>query len=723
MFPNVKTLRVLFILFCVFFAKQTAYAQDFEVLLSSLAPIQDTTCIGDSLELNIEIRYSGTNPLNAGSGMLRFSIGNGINEPNLVKESEFSWEEIEVSEAGVIVGAHRDTIPVSNEFFETGFVNKVFVNFYSNIEEIYLDNNTATDSTFICQLVDFDTRIIGVSSNQDTICAGDSLTINNYIRYHGQESITIDTFYLNYYVGLEGTNGNIEDITPIYRDTFLDYTFEPEQNVPSSYTHPINSNEFPVGSTTFIYIWHTTTNAYIDIDPTNDVAADSLDITCQFVDFETELEPFDETQDTLCSGEDLIINGGIRYNGSEPITVDTLYLNYYVGQDANEDDVDDLTPLHQDTLINRTFLPGEFVPRSWVYSINGLTLPTGSTGLVLIWPTTTRDYLDTNPDNDVSSDSTNIACQFVDFETELESLSPLQDTICLGDTLNIHASIRYRGDEPITIDTFYLGYYMGSSWDGNMYGQTPIYQDTLYNRTFQPGEEVQRVRPFPVVAPIFVQGSTGFVMIWAKTTERYKDLNLNNNVSVDSLTVACIPSLPLNLISFTGGYVNEQVALDWKVSLWDKGSHFDIESSENGLNFEPIDKVNAIANEQTNTYRYVDHNPYLTTTYYRLKMVDIDGTIEYSPIIVVKKDSQNSLNINHIHVGDNQLNFIYSSTNYTPLTMSLHDMMGRLIYREVISDVQFGFNEHKIDVTGFNSGIYIISLQNENELTSRMFRR
>ncbi len=145
--------------------------------------------------------------------------------------------------------------------------------------------------------------------------------------------------------------------------------------------------------------------------------------------------------------------------------------------------------------------------------------------------------------------------------------------------------------------------------------------------------------------------------------------------------------------------------------------------SENGFDFEFIDKVNAIANEQANTYRYTDENPYLTTTYYRLKMVDISGAAKYSPIIAVKRDNQNTLSINHIHVDDNELSLTYSSTNHTPLTLSLYDVMGRLIHREVITDVQFGFNQWKMDVTGMNSGVYIVSLQSENALISRILKR
>ena len=467
MFPNMKMLKVLFILICVFFAKQATYAQDFQVLLSSFAPQQDTTCIGDSLELNIEIRYSGTNTLNASSGILNYFINNDTTEePMFFQEKQVTWGEInEVPESGLVLSQSVDTIIINHPLFQKNSDNIISVGFTADIEEENLNNNSASDTTFV---------------------------------------------------------------------------------------------------------------------------------NCELVDFETELEPFEPEQDTLCVGENLTINGGIRYNGSEAITIDTLYLNYYVGQEGADGNTDDLTPVQIDTLLNRTFEPNEFVPRSLNYSISDAALPTGSTGFVLIWPTTTRSYLDTSPENDVS---------------------------------------------------------------------------------------------------------------------------------IDSLSIECVPNLPLNLLSFTGSYADKQVELEWKVSLWDEGNYFDIEHSNDGLNFELINKINAIANEQANTYKYRDDNPYFITTYYRLKMVDISGEIKYSPTLAVKKDYQNTLSIDNIYIDDNQLKLTYSSTDNAQLTALLYDSMGRLIHSEVITNTQIGFNEHRFYMKGLSTGIYVFSLQSESGIISRIFRR
>jgi len=727
MFPNMKMLKVLFILICVFFAKQATYAQDFQVLLSSFAPQQDTTCIGDSLELNIEIRYSGTNTLNASSGILDYFINNDTTEePMFFQEKQVTWGEInEVPESGLVLSQSVDTIIINHPLFQKNSDNIISVRFTADIEEENLNNNSASDTTFVnCELVDFETELEPFEPEQDTLCVGENLTINGGIRYNGSEAITVDTLYLNYYVGQEGADGNTDDLTPVQIDTLLNRTFEPNEFVPRSLNYSISDAALPTGSTGFVLIWPTTTRSYLDTSPENDVSIDSTEIACQLVDFETELEPFEPEQDTLCVGENLTINGGIRYNGSEAITVDTLYLNYYVGQEGADGNTDDLTPVQIDTLLNRTFEPNEFVPRSLNYSISDAALPTGSTGFVLIWPTTTRSYLDTSPENDVSIDSTEIACQLVDFETELEPFEPEQDTLCVGENLTINGGIRYNGSEAITVDTLYLNYYVGQEGaDGNTDDLTPVQIDTLLNRTFEPNEFVPRSLNYSISDVALPAGSTGFVLIWPTTTRSYLDTSPENDVSIDSLSIECVPNLPLNLLSFTGSYADKQVELEWKVSLWDEGNYFDIERSNDGLNFELINKINAIANEQANTYKYRDDNPYFITTYYRLKMVDISGEIKYSPILAVKKDYQNTLSIDNIYIDDNQLKLTYSSTDNAQLIALLYDSMGRLIHSEVITNTQIGFNEHRFYIKGLSTGIYVFSLQSESETISRIFRR
>ena len=702
MLSLIKTYQFFVMVLFVFFVNQTIYSQDISVVLSELE--STNLCIGDTLKLDFSVIYDG-NISELSTGILTYHLSNEANE----EVDTFYLEEITLNPPinGDTILQGSDCL-VIDSVFAVG-ANNLSVSFTSSIEETILENNVANDTITIKYCGDFQGILTPLAPEQDTLtCVTDSLFLNGGVRYNGEDSLMVDMLFLNY--GFDTTQ------TPIHRDTFTNRLFIPGEIVWSPFSESISNLSLEPGKNSVV-IWPTVYRTFLDTTPENNFAIDSTNYICTQGDFEGILTPLAPEQDTLtCVTDSLFLNGGVRYNGDDSLMVEMLFLNY--GFDTTQ------TPIHRDTFTNRLFIPGEIVWSPFSESISNLSLEPGKNSVV-IWPTVYRTFLDTTPENDFAIDSTNFGCTDVDFSTMLDINIHEDSIICIGDTLMFTTSIRYHGEEEIMIDSFYLHHFFGSVWAGHPGVLTPTPIDTLLNRTFAPNQVIERTGLLPVTASGFVQGSTGYICLQhALVAEHYRDTNISNNFEIDSFNVGeCIPLLPLNLISFAGWYMDEQVELDWQVSLWDEGSHFDIERSRNGFNFEFIDKVNAIANEQANRYKYIDNNPYFTTSYYRLKMVDINGIVEYSPTVAVKKDNQNTLGINQIYVDDKHLNITYSSSNQTPLRLSLYDIMGRLVHREVITNAQIGFNQKNIDVRGLNSGVYILSLQSENELISRMFSR
>lgn len=96
--------------------------------------------------------------------------------------------------------------------------------------------------------------------------------------------------------------------------------------------------------------------------------------------------------------------------------------------------------------------------------------------------------------------------------------------------------------------------------------------------------------------------------------------------------------LPVELISFTATKQNNDVALQWKTAQETNSRHFDIERSFDGTNFNAIATKAAAGNSNTVlVYNYTDADAaaFGGTVYYRLKLVDIDGSYKYSPIAAV----------------------------------------------------------------------------------------
>ena len=94
----------------------------------------------------------------------------------------------------------------------------------------------------------------------------------------------------------------------------------------------------------------------------------------------------------------------------------------------------------------------------------------------------------------------------------------------------------------------------------------------------------------------------------------------------------------LKLISFTGSLsLNQTVALEWITTLETKTNYFVVERTKDNMYFQSVDTVYAMNNgEFTQNYEATDFTPYQGMNYYRLKIVGLDGSISYSPIVAIR---------------------------------------------------------------------------------------
>jgi hypothetical protein len=99
--------------------------------------------------------------------------------------------------------------------------------------------------------------------------------------------------------------------------------------------------------------------------------------------------------------------------------------------------------------------------------------------------------------------------------------------------------------------------------------------------------------------------------------------------------------LPVRLVSFSAQYVDGQVQLKWQSAEEKNTSHFEIEKSGDGKHFSALLTKKAQGNSAALvSYQALDNSPLNGTSYYRLKMVDLDGTFEYSKMVAVSAESE-----------------------------------------------------------------------------------
>jgi hypothetical protein len=110
------------------------------------------------------------------------------------------------------------------------------------------------------------------------------------------------------------------------------------------------------------------------------------------------------------------------------------------------------------------------------------------------------------------------------------------------------------------------------------------------------------------------------------------EFNEDNNI--DSLHFGV--ALPLTLMNFNGAVRNEEADLTWRTSSEVNVKHFELERSPDGSRFDKVAIIKANNTSGQHDYRYADagfSKLMVAYVYYRLRMVDLDGSYKYSKVV------------------------------------------------------------------------------------------
>ena len=104
------------------------------------------------------------------------------------------------------------------------------------------------------------------------------------------------------------------------------------------------------------------------------------------------------------------------------------------------------------------------------------------------------------------------------------------------------------------------------------------------------------------------------------------------DASNSSTNPATTNALPVRLLYFKGQQISNKLVISWRVTDISNFDRFEIERSNDAVNFE---KIGFQTLSNTDVYNYFDTDPYDGQNYYRLKLQDLDGSFDYSKIISV----------------------------------------------------------------------------------------
>ncbi|NIJ54871.1 cellulase family glycosylhydrolase [Dyadobacter arcticus] len=180
---------------------------------------------------------------------------------------------------------------------------------------------------------------------------------------------------------------------------------------------------------------------------------------------------------------------------------------------------------------------------------------------------------------------------------------------------------------------------------------------------------------------------------------------ITNAVKMD---VACLGGpLPVSLISFKAEETDAgDINLSWKTAEEINFKGFEIERSLNGKDFSRIAAIATKELQSQNTYEYMDRGLKQDVGYYRLKMVDLDGSYTYSSVAVVIRKRDSELTVYPSPAQDFVL--LNAQEHDFPAKVKILDSNGRSIISQIIQK-----KDEKINIASLAEGLYIVVMNDK----------
>jgi len=174
-----------------------------------------------------------------------------------------------------------------------------------------------------------------------------------------------------------------------------------------------------------------------------------------------------------------------------------------------------------------------------------------------------------------------------------------------------------------------------------------------------------------------------------------------------------LSALPVELNNFSAVSHGDDVELYWETASEKNNHGFEIERSQDNLEFRTIGFVPGYGTtSERKEYTYNDLNLNPDKYFYRLKQVDLDGSKYYSDVIEVEVISplEFSLAQNYPNPFNPTTNISFTIPSDGFVNFSVFNLLGEKVIDVVNEHMQAGVHTIKFNATDFNSGVYIYKL-------------
>lgn len=206
--------------------------------------------------------------------------------------------------------------------------------------------------------------------------------------------------------------------------------------------------------------------------------------------------------------------------------------------------------------------------------------------------------------------------------------------------------------------------------------------------------------------------------VWGNTYRvDFKQMVNGANVNIYEWMVShnrASATLPVKLESYSVQLRNENVYVQWATSAESNNAKYTIERSADGKKFTEIASIPAAGNTTGKSYQWIDENPLVSLSYYRLVQTDLDGRKE---IFQVKKILNTVLTDRTLIISKNpfstELSAFINVAHTQPVTVTLADINGRIVTTQY-AKYAAGMAEINISTSSLPKGVYFLKVKGED---------
>jgi hypothetical protein len=163
--------------------------------------------------------------------------------------------------------------------------------------------------------------------------------------------------------------------------------------------------------------------------------------------------------------------------------------------------------------------------------------------------------------------------------------------------------------------------------------------------------------------------------------------------------------LPVEWLYFNVENQGNANRLLWATASEENAQSFEVERSLDGVNFEKIGAKAAAGNSTvTNYYDFMDNNPQNGLNYYRIKLINTDGTEEFTEIKVIENTFAVDFSV-YPNPSSDIIHFNSTTDKVEDIKVEILDILGRVVKTEIHKSV-IGKNNVPLRIAELQSGSY-----------------